>query len=57
MRTFLVKRVMKPRRTAKTRPTRVPPILTMRKDAAEEAESSQYSTGVQSSVLIPTLPS
>lgn len=43
MRTFLVKRVMKPRRTAKTRPTRVPPILTMRKDAAEEAESSQYS--------------
>lgn len=38
MRTFLVKRVMKPRRTAKTRPTRVPPILTMRKEAAEEEE-------------------
>lgn len=44
MRTFLVKRVMKPRRTAKTRPTRVPPILTMRKEAVEgeeEEESSQ----------------
>lgn len=40
MRTFLVKRVMKPRRTAKTRPTRVPPILTIRKEAAEEEEES-----------------
>lgn len=36
--TFLVKRVMKPRMTAKTRPTRVPPILTMRKEAEEEEE-------------------
>lgn len=36
MRTFLVKRVMKPRRTAKTRPTRVPPMLTMRKEAGGE---------------------
>lgn len=42
MRTFLVKRVMKPRRTAKTSPTRVPPILTMRKEAAEEEEESAH---------------
>lgn len=40
MRTFLVKRVMKPRRTAKTSPTRVPPMLTMRKEA-EEGESAR----------------
>lgn len=38
IRTFLVKRVMKPRSTAKTRPTRVPPILTMRKEAEVEEE-------------------
>lgn len=60
MRTFLVKRVMKPRRTAKTRPTRVPPILTMRKEAAEEEEeeSSQEGglhAGVHSLVQIPKL--
>lgn len=45
MRTFLVKRVMKPRRTAKTRPTRVPPILTMRKEAAEEEEEESDHRG------------
>lgn len=41
IRTFLVKRVMKPRMTANTRPTRVPPILTMRKEAAEEKEEEE----------------
>lgn len=45
MRTFLVKRVMKPRRTAKTSPTRVPPILTMRKEAAEEEEEESAREG------------
>ncbi len=33
MRTFFVKRVRKARITAKMRPTKVPPILTTRKDA------------------------
>lgn len=41
MRTFFVKRVMKPRMTANTRPTRVPPILTMRKEAGEEEQEGE----------------
>lgn len=32
---------MKPRMTANTRPTRVPPILTMRKEAVEKEEEEE----------------
>lgn len=40
IRTFLVNRVMNPRITAKTRPTMVPPMLTMRNEAAPGEEGS-----------------
>lgn len=46
IRTFLVKRVMKPKMTAKIRPTIVPPILTMRKEAAGEEEDVSHRTQV-----------
>ena len=44
---------MKPRMTAKTRPTRVPPMLTMRKDAREEEEEEEVGEHRESQREVP----